>query len=189
MRAARQFTHLFAVVLWVAAALAFWGAWHDPASGMATLGLAILGVIAVNGAFSFWQERRAEEAVAALKAILPRQATVLRDGAAQRLPIEALVPGDVVLVQEGDDVPADCRLLEAATLRVNVATVTGESMPRSRTPAPSEEDDPLAARCLLLAGTSVVSGAGRALVFATGMSTEFGKIVHLTQAAGEPSSP
>jgi calcium-translocating P-type ATPase len=189
VRAARQFTHLFAVVLWVAAALAFWGAWHDPASGMATLGLAILGVIAVNGAFSFWQERRAEEAVAALKAILPRQATVLRDGVAQRLPIEALVPGDVVLVQEGDDVPADCRLLEAATLRVNVATVTGESMPRSRTPAPSEEDDPLAARCLLLAGTSVVSGEGRALVFATGMSTEFGKIVHLTQAAGEPPSP
>jgi sodium/potassium-transporting ATPase subunit alpha len=91
LRAARQFTHFFALVLWVAAALAFWGAVHDPASGMATLGIAIVGVIAVNGAFSFWQERRAEEAVAALKAILPRQATVLRDGVAQRLPVEALV--------------------------------------------------------------------------------------------------
>jgi calcium-translocating P-type ATPase len=189
LRAARQFTHFFAIVLWVAAALAFWGALHDPASGMGALGAAIVGVIVVNGAFSFWQERRAEEAVAALKAILPRQATVLRDGAAQRLPIEALVPGDVVLVQEGDDVPADCRLIEGTALRVNVATITGESLPKVRTPAPTEEDDPLAARCLLLAGTSVVSGDGKGLVFATGMRTEFGKIVHLTQAAGEPPSP
>jgi len=189
LRAARQFTHFFAIVLWVAAALAFWGALHDPASGMATLGAAIVGVIVVNGAFSFWQERRAEEAVAALKAILPRQATVLRDGAAQRLPIEVLVPGDVVLVQEGDDVPADCRVIEATALRVNVATITGESLPKARTPAPSEDDDPLAARCLLLAGTSVVSGEGKALVFATGMRTEFGRIVHLTQTTDEVPSP
>jgi calcium-translocating P-type ATPase len=189
LRAARQFTHFFALVLWVAAALAFWGALHDPASGMATLGAAIVGVIVVNGAFSFWQEHRAEAQVAALKAILPRQATVLRDGGAQRLPIEALVPGDVVLLQEGDDVPADCRLLEATALRVNVATITGESLPKARTSAPTEEDDPLAARCLLLAGTSVVAGDGKALVYATGMRTEFGRIVHLTQAAGERPSP
>jgi calcium-translocating P-type ATPase len=189
LRAARQFTHFFAIVLWVAAALAFWGDLHDPASGMATLGIAIVGVIVVNGAFSFWQEHRAEEAVAALKAILPRQATVLRDGAAQLLPVEVLVPGDVVLVQEGDDVPADCRLIEANALRVNVATITGESLPKARTPAPTEEENPLAARCLLLAGTSVVSGTGKALVFATGMRTEFGRIVQLTQAVGEPPSP
>jgi calcium-translocating P-type ATPase len=189
LRAARQFTHFFAIVLWVAAALAFWGALHDPASGLATLGAAIVGVIVVNGAFSFWQEHRAEEAVAALKAILPRQATVLRDGAAQRLPIEALVPGDVVLVQEGDDVPADCRVIEATALRVNVATITGEPLPKARTPAASEDDDPLAARCLLLAGTSVVSGEGKALVFATGMRTEFGRIVHLTQSTEEAPSP
>jgi calcium-translocating P-type ATPase len=189
LRGARQFTHFFAIVLWLAAALAFAAALHDPASGMAALGTAIVGVIIVNGAFAFWQERRAEEAVAALRAILPRQATVVRDGSAQRLPVEAVVPGDIVLVQEGDDVPADCRLIEATALRVNVATITGESLPKARTPAPTEEDNPLAARCLLLAGTAVVSGEGQALVFATGMRTEFGKIVHLTQAAGERPSP
>ena len=189
LRAARQFTHLFAVVLWVAAALAFWVAVRDPASGMAPLGFAIVGVIVVNGAFSFWQEHRAEEAIAALQAILPRHAIVLRDGAARVLPIDVLVPGDVILVREGDDVPADCRLIEAAALRVNVATVTGESVPQPRSAEPTDEPDPLAARCLLLAGTSVVAGEGRALVYATGMRTEFGRIVRLTQAAGEPPSP
>jgi magnesium-transporting ATPase (P-type) len=188
-RATRQFTHFFAVVLWIAAALAFWGALHGPESGMATLAIAIVAVVVINGAFSFWQEHRAEEALASLQAILPRQATVLRDGAAQRLPIATLVPGDIVLVQEGDDVPADCRLLEATALRVNLATVTGESAPQARSASPDAENDVLAARCLLLAGTSVLSGDGRAIVFATGMRTEFGKIVHLTQAAGEPASP
>jgi calcium-translocating P-type ATPase len=189
LRAARQFTHLFALVLWVAAALAFWAAARDPASGMATLGVAIVGVILINGAFSFWQEYRAEEAIASLKAILPHRAIVLRDGVAHELPIELLVPGDVILVREGDDVPADCRLIEATGLRVNTATVTGESVPQPRSAEPTDEPDALAARCLLLAGTSVVAGEGRALVYATGMRTEFGRIVQLTQAAGEAPSP
>jgi P-type E1-E2 ATPase len=79
---------------------------------MATLGFAIIGVIVVNGVFSFWQEYRAERAIAALKDLLPHQVTVLRDGVDCRLPAETLVPGDLILVQEGDDVPADCRLIE-----------------------------------------------------------------------------
>jgi calcium-translocating P-type ATPase len=189
LRGARQFTHFFAIVLWVAAGLALWAAVHDPGSSMGTLALAIVGVIVVNGVFSFWQEHRAEEAVAALNAILPRQATVLRDGVARRLAVEEVVPGDILLVQEGDHVPADCRLLEATALRVNVATITGESLPKARTPAATEEEDPLAARCLLLAGTSVVSGKATAVVFATGMRTEFGRIAQLTRTAGEPPSP
>jgi calcium-translocating P-type ATPase len=86
-------------------------------------------------------------------------------------------------------VPADCRLLEAHGLRVNNATVTGEALPRARSAAPCGEDDTLHARNVLLAGTSVVSGEGRALVFATGMHTEFGKIAHLTQHGRAPLSP
>jgi calcium-translocating P-type ATPase len=187
--AARQFTHFFALVLWVAAGLALWAGRHDPSSGMGTLALAIVGVIVVNGAFSFWQELRAEEAMAALKAVLPRQATVLRDGAAQRLPVAALVPGDVVLLQEGDDVPADGRVLDAAALRVNLATLTGESAPQARGVAQSDAETAAETSCLLLAGTSVLSGEARLLVYATGMRTELGRIAQLTQAAGEPPSP
>ena len=80
---------------------------------MATLGWAIVGVILVNGLFSFWQEYRAEQAIAALQKMLPHQVKALRDGALMQLPADALVPGDVILLEEGDDIPADCRLLEA----------------------------------------------------------------------------
>jgi magnesium-transporting ATPase (P-type) len=99
------------------------------------------------------------------------------------------VPGDIVLLEEGSLVPADCRLVEAFALRVNTATVTGESLPKARIIEPSMEESPLFAKNIALAGTSVVSGQARAMVYATGMRTEFGKIAHLTQTAGEPSSP
>ncbi len=184
-----EFIHFFALILWVAAALAFAAEWSEPGQGMATLGYAILGVILINGTFSFWQEYRAQRAVAALKRLLPHQVTALREGAACRLPADELVPGDLILIGEGDSVPADCRLIEAAAMRVNLATITGESLPKARNAAPSAEDDPLRSHNVLLAGSSVVSGEGRALVFATGMHTEFGRIARLTQAEAEPPSP
>jgi calcium-translocating P-type ATPase len=189
LRVARQFTNFFALILWVAAGLAFSAAAFEPGQGMATLGAAIVGVIAVNGAFAFWQEARAERTVAALRALLPHEVTVLRDGAALRLPAEALVPGDVILVQQGEHIPADCRVIEALGLRVNIATVTGESLPKPRGAGPDAQGDALRASNLLLAGTSVVAGEARAVVYATGMRTEFGRIAQLTQAVLEPPSP
>ena len=189
LRLAREFTHFFALILWLAAGLAFVAELNDPGKGMAALAYAIIGVIFINGVFSFWQEYRAERAIAALKNLLPRQATVLRDSIASRLPAEQLVPGDILLVQEGDDIPADCRLIEAIGMRVNVATMTGESLPKALNAAPSEETELLACRNVLLAGTAVVSGEGRAIVFATGMRTEFGRIAHLTQTGREDESP
>ncbi|WP_212633196.1 cation-translocating P-type ATPase [Pseudomonas linyingensis] len=186
---AREFVHFFALVLWLAAAMAFFAEYHDPGQGMATLGAAIVGVILINGSFSFWQAYRAERAMAALTRLLPQQVTVLRDGRATRLHAEQLVPGDVVLVQEGDSVPADCRLLEADGLRVSLATLTGESLAQTRTPEASEAADRLSAPNLLLAGTTAVAGHGRALVFATGMHTEFGKIARLTQTGSDGHSP
>ncbi|MFN7086529.1 MAG: cation-translocating P-type ATPase [Burkholderiales bacterium] len=189
LKGARQFTHFFALILLFAAGLAFVAETHGPGEGMATLGWTIVGVVAVNGAFAFWQEYRAELAVAALKALLPREVTVRRDGVASRVGAEALVPGDVILLQEGDDVPADCRVVEAHGVRVNIATVTGESLPKALTAEPAAQDDLLKSRNVLLAGTSLVSGTATALVFATGARTEFGKIAHLTQTAREPPSP
>jgi len=189
LRFGREFTHFFALILWLAAALAFVAEANDPGKGMAALGFAILGVILVNGLFSFWQEYRAEKAISALRKLLPAQVLAVRQGETLQLAAEALVPGDILLLKEGDNVPADCRLIEAFGVRVNNATVTGESLPKARDTAPSGEEDLIRARNMLLAGTAVVSGEARALVVATGMHTEFGKIAHLTQAAGEPLSP
>jgi calcium-translocating P-type ATPase len=188
-RLAREFSHLFAIILWLAAALAFVSEWRQPGQGMAALGWAILGVIGINGSFSFWQEYRAERVLTSLEALLPREVTVLRDGERQRLPAHRLVPGDVVLLKEGDDVPADCRVIEAFGLRVNVAAVTGESLPQGRTAETSAAERMLEARNVLLAGTAVLAGEALAVAYATGRHTEFGQIARLSQRAGAVRSP
>jgi calcium-translocating P-type ATPase len=151
--------------------------------------VAIVGVVVVNGVFSFWQEYRAEEAMAALQRLLPHQVRAGRDGAVVVIPSEDVVPGDVIYLTAGDDVPADCRLVEAFGVRVNNATVTGEARPVSRDALPSIEDDLLRSRNVLLAGTSLTAGEATALVVATGMQTAFGRIAQLTQRTVEaPSS-
>ncbi len=189
IRFLKEFTHFFALILWLAAALAFVAALSEPEGGMTTLGVAILGVILVNGVFSFWQEYRAERAIAALRRLLPASVIVARDNENMQVAADEIVPGDILYLGEGDKVPADCRLIEAFGVRVNNATVTGESLPKARTAEPSPEEEVLQARNILLAGTAMVSGDARALVFATGMHTEFGKIAHLTQERGERYSP
>ena len=189
LRFAREFTHFFALILWLGAALAFLAEYFDPGQGMVRLGVAIVGVILINGVFSFWQEYKAERAVDALRQLLPQQVMVSRDGEVVELLATELVPGDIVLLEEGNFVPADCRLIEAFGLRVNTATVTGESLPKARNADPHAEESPLFAKNIVLAGTSVVSGQARAVVYATGMRTEFGKIAHLTQTAGGTISP
>jgi len=186
---AREFTHFFAIILWLGAGLAFFAEHYSPGQGMARLGIAIVGVILINGVFSFWQAYKAERAIAALRQLLPQQVVALRGGETLQLLATELVPGDLVLLEEGALVPADCRLIEAYNLRVNSATVTGESLPRACNADPHPEVSPLFADNIVLAGTAVVSGQARAVVYATGMRTEFGKIAHLTQTAGEAVSP
>ena len=122
VRFLRQFTHFFAALLWVAALLALIADWWMPGQGMAMLAAAIVAVIAINGAFSFWQEYRAEETMAALQRLLPHQVRALRNGTTVALPSEGVVPGDVIFLSAGDDVPADCRLVEAFGVRVSNAT-------------------------------------------------------------------
>ena len=189
IRLLREFTHFFALILWLAAGLAFVAEINDPGKGMAALGFAILGVILVNGLFSFWQEYRAEQAIAALRQLLPTQVVALRENENLQLSAEELVPGDILFLKEGDKVPADCRLVESFGVRVNNATVTGESLPKARDTDPSTEEYLTHSKNIMLAGTSLVSGTAKAVVFATGMHTEFGKIAHLTQAPRETHSP
>jgi calcium-translocating P-type ATPase len=183
------FTHLFALILWAAAGLALAAEWYDPGSGMATLGVAIVGVILLNGLFSFWQEYRAEQALAALQKLLPHEVEALRDGNLKQISAADVVPGDVILLDDGDDIPADCRVIQAFGVRVNSATITGESLPETKDERPCDVDDPIRSRNLLLAGTAVVAGQVKAVVYATGMRTEFGRIAHLSQHTAEVRSP
>jgi sodium/potassium-transporting ATPase subunit alpha len=185
----REFVQFFSVILWVAAALAFVTEWSAPDQGMSRIGYALIGVILITGISTFWQECRIERTLDALEKLLPRQVSLLRGGSVLRLAAEQVVPGDIFLLEQGDIVAADCRLIEAFGLRVNNATVTGEAMPQARDPDPSQEDDIIHSRNILLAGTFVVSGQGKAVVFATGVRTEFGRIAQLTQASAAAVSP
>ncbi|MCK3780942.1 cation-transporting P-type ATPase [Ensifer sesbaniae] len=188
-RALETLTHLFALLLWFAAGIAFVAHLIEPGLGMATLGNAIVGVILVNGLFAFWQEFRAERTLSELAKLLPAQVNVMRGEGVATVPAEELVPGDVIVVGQGDRVPADCRLIEAFALRISNATLTGEAMPLGRSAAPSDASDILHSTNALFAGTSVLAGDGVAVVFATGSHTEFGKIARLAQGGTEDRSP
>lgn len=188
-RFGRGFTHLLAIILWLGAAIAFLAEHLEPGQGMATLGAAILGVVLINGIFSYWQEYRAEQALRSLEKLLPRETSLIRETRILRVPVAELTPGDLILVEEGDLVPADCRLVESTGLRVSNATITGESMPIAKDAEADTAENFEDSRNVVLAGTSVVSGHGRALVFAIGGKTVFGRIARLSQAAPEPLSP
>ncbi|MBI5379743.1 MAG: cation-transporting P-type ATPase, partial [Nitrospirae bacterium] len=173
-------THFLALLLWGAAGLAFVSESLHPGEGMAFLGWAIVAVIFINAGFTWWQEQKAERAMTALQRLLPRLVTVRREGRVRQIPAEEVVPGDCLLLNEGDRVPADGRLVEARQLQVNVAALTGESEPLRRRAEPGVQDEILESPNLVFAGTSVVTGWGVSVAFATGMQTEFGKIAHLT---------
>lgn len=191
-RLVRQFTHFLALLLWVAAGLSFLADALHPGQGMAALGWAILGVILINALFSFVQEYKAERAVQALHRLLPDTAWVVRGGQTRQVPPRSLVPGDLLLLEEGERVPADARLIEAVHMRVDNASLTGESAAKMRRADPEadpEAQDLLTAPNLVFAGTTVLAGHGRAVVFATGLQTEFGKIARLATTVEAGLSP
>jgi len=183
-----QFTHFLAIILWLAAALAFISDWIHPGEGMRHLGFAIIGVIVINAIFAFVQEYRAEKAIEKLKLMLPFYVKVIRDGAEKQILARELVPGDLIILSEGDKVPADARVIESNSLTVNNAPLTGESVPVVLTHE-SESGDLIPSKNIAFAGSTVVSGNGKAVVFATGMSTEFGRIAHLTQTVHIQPTP
>ena len=149
----------------------------------------IVGVILLNAAFAVLQERQAVRAVEALRAYMPALATVIRDGRRQQVEARTLVPGDLLLIGEGDRISADARLL-AGGVEVDMSALTGESMPveRAAEPVPASAA-PLDARNLVFSGTSCTAGEARAVVLATGMATQLGRIATLTQGVGREESP
>ena len=182
-----QMIHFMALLLWIAGVLAF-------VAGTPQLGWAIWAVVLINGIFSFWQEFQAERSLAALTRSLPRQVQVWRDGRLGFRSAEELVAGDRVLLEEGDRVPADCRISVSHELRVDLSVLTGESMPVARLAIdlPSVQAEvqlPTGERLnLLLAGSTIASGRGEAIVYSTGAETEFGQVAHLTAGTQRSTS-
>jgi calcium-translocating P-type ATPase len=180
---ARQLTHPLALLLWLAALLSF-------GVGSQTVGIAVVLVIILNAAFAFAQELQAERAVEALAQYMPQRVTVLRDGAPQVIEATGLVPGDIVLLEEGERIAADMRLLSGA-VEVDLSTLTGESVPVLRS-ADLQDDatvSRLAARDLVFSGAICTGGDAHAVVYATGMHTELGRIAALSERVKEEPSP
>jgi fructose-specific phosphotransferase system IIA component len=177
--------NLLAVMMWICGALCFW-------AQMPEAGWACIAVVFINAAFSFWQEFKAEKAIEALTKLMPSNARLIREGKEILVPTAGIVPGDIIIVEEGDNVPADARLIEAHELRVNNSAFSGESK-LSHKMAEGFHDGKdflwLEMPNLIFAGTSVASGMGKAVVIATGMGTEIGKIAYITQTVKEELSP
>ncbi|TDW26445.1 potassium/sodium efflux P-type ATPase [Breznakia blatticola] len=179
-----HFTSMMAILLWFGGIVAI-------IAEMPELGIAIWLVNVINGLFSFWQEFQAGKATDALKKMLPSYARVIRDGQEQQILTEELLPGDVMLVEEGDKISADARLVETSDFQANQSALTGESNPVHKQSDAVLKDDLTRFEYpnLIFAGTSVSSGSGKAVVTAIGMNTEFGKIANLTQNMEVESSP
>ena len=152
--------------------------------------IVIVLILIVNAVLGYIQESKAEEAVEALSQMTAPQTNVLRDGKIARINTVDVVPGDVVMLGEGDSIPADGRLLAAASLRVAEASLTGESVPVGKNVDTLAEAKALGDRAnMVFNGTSVMQGTGRAIVTSTGMRTQVGKIADLLQATDDDDSP
>jgi Ca2+-transporting ATPase len=175
---------LFGILLLVAAVLSY-------ISGNPELALIILAVVLVNIIVSVFQESRAEKAMETLKSWMPEYAKVFRDSELKKISVSEIVPGDVIFLEEGDRVPADARLIEVFDLWTNNVPLTGESEPQPRFAEPAEvvEKAYMYSPNLVFMSTSVAKGQGKAVVYSTGMNTQFGKIASLTQTIQEEESP
>ncbi len=178
-----QFKSLIVTLLGVATILSF-------AFGEVVEGIAIAVVILINALIGFVTELRAVRSMEALQELSRVDAKVRRDGQAQEIPAEELVPGDIVILQGGDVITADLRLTEASKLQVDESALTGESVPVAKQVGPVAEETPLAERAsMAYKGTAVTRGAGEGVVVATGMNTELGEISSLVAEAEEEATP
>ncbi len=178
-----QFTDVLMIILLIAIVLSF-------AVGEPTDAAIILAIVLASAVLGFSQEYRSEKAVEALKKMTAPTANVLRGGREVKVPADQLVPGDIILLYTGDKVPGDARLLEAFALKVDEASLTGESAPVGKFSESIPEHTLLNdRRNMVFMGTNIAYGRGKAVVAETGMGTEFGKIAELVQAAPSEQTP
>ena len=178
-----QFTNVLMIILLIATGLSL-------AVGETVDALIILAIVIASASLGFTQEYRSEKAVEALKKMAAPTAIVIRDGKESKIPASQLVPGDIILLYTGDKVPADARLIEAHNLKVDEAALTGESAPVDKTASALAEETALNnKRNMVFTGTIVAYGRAKAVVTATGMSTEFGKIAQMVQTTTQEQTP
>lgn len=192
-----QFKDIFVIMLLIAIVLSVISAWYEASLHGSQgdineyLDAITIGVIVVlNATVGFVQEYRSEKAIEAMKKLAAPRARVLRDGKEAIIPAKEVVPGDIILIEAGDRIPADARLIETVELKTEEAALTGESTPINKSTEAIDEKTPVAdRRNMVFMGTHATYGRGKAVVVATGMSTEFGKIAEMVQAVEEEETP
>ncbi len=185
----RQFKNFFAILLIGGGALAMSAERLDPGQGNLYIAIALIGVVFLNACFTYFQELQSERIMDSFRNMLPSMVTTLRGGCDPlTVPAEDLVPGDVIILHEGDKVPADGRLLEASHFKVDLASLTGESEPQLLDPDRSHANV-LESPNMVFSGTLVQNGEARVLVCKTGMQTQIGGIVALTSATESVETP
>jgi Ca2+-transporting ATPase len=185
-----QFQDVLVLLLLAATAIsaALWAFERDAA--LPYEAIAIFAVVVLNAIIGYVQESRAETAVVALRAMSAADATVIRSGERRSIPATDIVPGDVILIEEGDTLPADARVVESAALQTAEAALTGESLPVTKHTAPIADDVPLGDRDnMVFSGTAATYGHGKAVVTATGMRTEMGRIAGLLKETRDEATP
>jgi len=184
-----QYGQFFAILLGVAALLSFVADHYMPGEGSDILGYAILSAVIINATFTFWQEYRADKAMEALLKLIPTMVNLRRHGQIVTVDSRDMVPGDIMLLEEGDKVAADGVLFESNSLYLDLSSLTGESNPAQRAVGPYHVRRTLDARNMVFAGTTVISGNGLAVTTATASATEFGKIARLTKNVVKVATP
>lgn len=185
-----QFQDVLVILLLIAAAISVSVWFYERAEPLPYEGLVIFAIVLLNGLLGYVQEARAEKSVAALQAMTAAEATILRDGQPQRTAAANLVPGDIILIEEGDTIPADGRLISTVSLQAAEASLTGESLPVAKDTEPIAEPVEVGDRSnMVFSGTAAAYGRGRAVITATGMQTEMGKIAGLLRQTKSEATP
>ena len=185
-----QFQDMLVILLLVAVAISAVLWLHERESALPYEAIAILAVVVLNAVMGYVQESRAESAVAALRQMAAAKAQVVRDGSRQTVPASEVVPGDVLVIEEGDTVPADARVIQSTALHTAEAALTGESLPVAKDVDAIDADIGVGDRQnMVFSGTAASYGRGRAVVVATGMQTEMGRIAGLLKEAPAETTP
>jgi Ca2+-transporting ATPase len=185
-----QFQDVLVILLLIATAISFALWFYERDHALPYEALAIAAVVLLNAIMGYIQEARAESAVAALRQMSAAHANVMRDEERHSVPATEVVPGDVILVSEGDTIPADARLIQSTALQTAEAALTGESLPVLKDTSPIEEAASVGDRLnMIFSGTAATFGHGRAVIVATGMQTEMGQIAGMLEAAPSEVTP
>ena len=185
-----QFQDVLIILLLVAGAISLVVWLYERSEPVPYEAIVIFAIVLLNGILGYVQESRAEKSVAALRALSAAEAAVMRGGHRRHVPSAELVPGDVVLIEEGDTIPADGRLVRSVALQTSEASLTGESLPVSKDTAPLPEEASVGDRSnMVFSGTAATYGRGRAVVTATGMQTEMGRIAGLLRQTEQEPTP